>query len=396
MSTPIFHKVVPVIEVRKEPSPEPLPAPKVLVIDDCEQLRGVLSEVLSTQGFEVIATESADEALEVLHSDTPDVILCDIMMPGTDGIKFNSVLRERSEWCQIPFIFLTALSDPDDVRVGKTLGCDEYVTKPFDPLDLGAVIRGKVKLARERKKGKAEEIEKYRRRIVHTLSHEFRTPLVAINTGAELLLDQKNSLKDEQVKKLLTSIQRGGVRLQRLVEDFMVLQQIESGSAAAAAERLRRTCSMVGIATGAIELFVDNTVDPELCITLNVEGEDPRRAPLISVYESQVSSAIGRLLSNAYKFGGATKQITLTVCTTEEEVSAIIRDRGPGLAPEVAARACEMFSQIDREKLEQQGCGLGLTIASCFTKLNNGSLEFKKPEDGVGLEVVVKFPRVSA
>ena len=91
-------------------------------------------------------------------------------------------------------------------------------------------------------------------------------------------------------------------------------------------------------------------------------------------------------------FGGADEKITVTLTEVEGSVSLTIRDRGPGLDAELLGRAMEGFSQIDREKNEQQGAGLGLTIASYYTELNGGHLELNTAEDGVGLAAKLTFP----
>jgi len=99
---------------------------------------------------------------------------------------------------------------------------------------------------------KENDIRKFQRRMIETLSHEFRTPLVSINVGSELLLEQQ--LPDEQAKSVLRSIARGGARLQRLVEDFLLVQQIESGSLQAVA-RLKSDCDLKQIISEILEKF---------------------------------------------------------------------------------------------------------------------------------------------
>lgn len=365
----------------------------VLVVDDCANIRMVLEEVLRSSELNIITAATANEALGILESERPDVIVSDIMMPETDGYTLQQRVREHPEWAQIPFIFLTALSDPTEIRVGKARGCDEYLTKPFDPEDLRAVVRGKALIAKERREKNKQQFEGYRKRVIHTLSHEFRTPLVAINTGAELLLDRSTAFEEQQFKQLLESIHRGGLRLQRLVEDFMSLQQIETGSAQKVAERLRQRIDLETLAKECIDYYLDLTQNPSLLIELRSDlgaGEEA----FVEVYDAQIHNIISRLLSNAHKFGGSSFPALLMIRATMDTASLIVRDRGPGLPEMVVQNACELFSQINRDRLEQQGCGIGLTIASHYAKFNGGSLLFHSPFDGVGLAVELRLPRV--
>ena len=369
---------------------------KVLVVDDSDQILFVLEEVLRSEGFEVQRANGAQEALVNLRTNPPDVIISDIMMPDVDGFRFHELVKQSSEWCDIPFLFLTALSDPEEIRFGKQLGVDEYVTKPFDPTDLTATVRGKVLLSKRRKENAGELQDRFRKRIIHTLSHEFRTPLVAINTGTELLLEQREHIDASKLDRLLESIQRGGLRLQRLVEDFMTLQQIDSGTAASIAQRLRRKVLLPKVFEVGLDYFHEalhgETINLEV-IPMSDEMSD-KFPPMVHVYDTQVVSVIQRLLQNAHKFGGREKPITVTLLSNPTHASILIRDRGPGMSDVAVRQACELFSQIDRDLYEQQGCGLGLPIATYYTQLNDGELVFRSPADGMGLEVEIRFPRV--
>ncbi|MCC6954610.1 MAG: hybrid sensor histidine kinase/response regulator [Deltaproteobacteria bacterium] len=363
----------------------------VLVIDDSDQLLQVLDEVLTMQGFTVRTANSAQAAFDCLNSSRPDIILCDIMMPEIDGFRFHSEIKKNPEWCDIPFLFVSALSDPEEVRFGKQLGCDEYVTKPFDPIDLAATIRGKVAIAKIRQDKQKDSHERFRKRVIHTLSHEFRTPLVAINTGTELLLEQHEQLDPPRFERLLESIQRGGLRLQRLVEDFMTLQQIESGAAASIAQRFKRNTSIRKVVELAIENFRDQ-VRGEQCDIVFQQPEDASPA-MIAVYDVQVVNIIQRLISNALKFAGGAKPVVISMAVTNTTGSIFVRDFGPGLSEAIAQEACELFKQINRERIEQQGCGIGLSISRCFASLNGGELHFSSPTDGgEGLQVELRFP----
>jgi two-component system, sensor histidine kinase and response regulator len=365
----------------------------VLVVDDCPNLRTVLEEVLRSNDFIVRSAKDASEALWLMDSVDPDVVVSDIMMPEADGFSLQRSLREHPKWCHIPFIFLSALTEPEDVRAGKESGCDEYITKPFDPEDLKAAITGKATLAKQRRAKSEAEFEGYRKRIIHTLSHEFRTPLVAINTGAELLLDRAEDLEKEQFRKLLESVHRGGLRLQRLVEDFMSLQQIETGAAKKVAERLKRKSDIESLAKESIDFYADLRQDNSMLVEIRNEIANGERV-VVDVYDAQVHSILSRLLSNAHKFAGATYPASLIIRATMDTASLIVRDHGPGMKEELALNACELFSQLDRDKLEQQGCGIGLTIATHYALYNGGKLFFHTPYDGIGLAVELRLPRV--
>ena len=114
----------------------------------------------------------------------------------------------------------------------------------------------------------------------------------------------------------------------------------------------------------------------------------------VLVYSTHVVDAIRRIIENAFKFAGKDDPTEISVTQDGEELVLHVRDHGPGLPKGVMDQARDIFSQINREKLEQQGCGLGLSIATYFTRINGGTLLFTTPGDNAGLEVLLRFPSV--
>ncbi len=117
----------------------------ILVVDDNPDLVDGVKLTLEMEGFQVLAATSGQQALEVLGRITPDLILADIMMPNLDGYQLYIRVHNDSRWVHVPFIFLTAKTSKEDIRKGKEMGADDYITKPFDPQDLVAAVRGKLK-----------------------------------------------------------------------------------------------------------------------------------------------------------------------------------------------------------------------------------------------------------
>jgi DNA-binding response OmpR family regulator len=117
---------------------------KILVVDDTRNVQVLLSDFLSSQGFEILAAYDGREALEVVHSAAPDLILLDIMMPRMDGYQFITHLRRESS---IPVIMITAKQQEGDVIRGFELGADDYITKPFRMRELLVRMRAVLRRA---------------------------------------------------------------------------------------------------------------------------------------------------------------------------------------------------------------------------------------------------------
>lgn len=112
--------------------------PRVLLVDDDEEIRAMLASTLSFSGFETSLAEGALEALAAISSDPPDVIVLDVMMPLMDGFELAHLIRDRD--ARIPIIFLSARDGVDDRVRGLRLGGDDYLVKPFNAIELVARI----------------------------------------------------------------------------------------------------------------------------------------------------------------------------------------------------------------------------------------------------------------
>lgn len=119
----------------------------ILVIDDNNDLRENTAEILELAGYKTITAENGKKGVEAAVKEKPAVIVCDIMMPELDGYGVLHLLRKNPDTQNIPFIFLTAKTERSDFRKGMEMGADDYVTKPFDDIELLNAIEVRLKKA---------------------------------------------------------------------------------------------------------------------------------------------------------------------------------------------------------------------------------------------------------
>jgi DNA-binding response OmpR family regulator len=108
----------------------------VLVVDDDPVILKLLEVNFEMEGFTVLVAHDGEEGIDVARSNQPDVIVSDIMMPKKSGLELVVALKEDTSTSEIPIILLSAKAQNADVRTGLEAGADDYVTKPFEPLDL--------------------------------------------------------------------------------------------------------------------------------------------------------------------------------------------------------------------------------------------------------------------
>jgi DNA-binding NarL/FixJ family response regulator len=118
---------------------------RILVIEDEPEMRRNLVTILRLENYEVLAAEHGRAGVETARREKPDLILCDVMMPEMNGYEVLDALRADATTLAIPFIFLTAKGEKNDVRGGMNLGADDYLTKPVTKVDLLQTIRARLK-----------------------------------------------------------------------------------------------------------------------------------------------------------------------------------------------------------------------------------------------------------
>lgn len=112
--------------------------PKILVCDDDREIVEAINIYLSSEGFDVVPAYDGAQALEILENEDIDLLVLDVMMPGMDGIRTTLKIRETSA---IPIIILSAKSEDQDKILGLNIGADDYLTKPFNPMELVARVK---------------------------------------------------------------------------------------------------------------------------------------------------------------------------------------------------------------------------------------------------------------
>ncbi len=173
---------------------------KILIIEDDDHLRESTAEFIGEEGFEVITARNGLLGIQKTIEHLPDLIICDITMPKMDGYDVYKILKENYSTSLIPFIFLTAKVEKEDLRLGMQIGADDYITKPFDYRDL--IISIKTRLEKNEKLLNAGE-DKYKSILENTLVGVFMLKDNIINycnhKFAKLMDTKKESLEHKNI-----------------------------------------------------------------------------------------------------------------------------------------------------------------------------------------------------
>ncbi len=366
---------------------------KILVVEDAQALRRDIIEMLGYEGYDVEGAENGLVGVERARTYHPDLIICDIMMPGMDGFGVLETLRADPATSTIPFIFLTARTERMDMRHGMELGADDYLTKPFTAAELISTVQTRLNKHVEVVKKAEDKISALRSNILLALPHELRTPLNVILGFSDLMMMDAEGMEPGRVSDIARYINNAAMRLYRMVENYLLYMQLELVAQKPDHQRILQE----GICPNPRSTIEEHAKhwarhphppseprDQDLQLDLIDSGS-------LAIAEEYVKKIIEELIDNACKFSEVGTPIHVSTERKGSHLAVRVFDSGLGMSGEQIA-AVGAYMQFDRRLYEQQGTGLGLAICKQLAELHGGA--FSSP--GHGTTVTALLPLASA
>lgn len=346
------------------------PATTILVVEDNIDLNMAICEILESYNFVAHSAKDGFDALNWLKEHKPDMILCDIMMPGMDGYTLLKHTRSDTDLRTLPFIFLTARTSVADQRLAKEIGIEDYLTKPVDSNDLIAAINNALRRRQIMQDEMQKQMDLLRDRIVAILQHEFRTPLTFVLGYSEYLLDvTKGQFNIDELRTSAAAILDGGRRLQQLIETFLLLAELQN-----------RTLKPEDVIRIDPNVLMGETLQEceKWLREAGLAAELQLSSSTVAIHadSEMLREALRRLLDNAVRYRRAdSKTVWLSVEVVSTYVGLRVRDEGRGIPPEMVERFATPFEQVDRDNRTEPGAGLSLALIRHVAHLHGGTLE---------------------
>ncbi|MEZ0609065.1 response regulator [Fibrella sp. WM1] len=350
---------------------------QILLIEDDTQIRENIKELLTLRGFRVETANNGRDGISQAMLLSPDLILCDIMMPEINGYQVLDVIRTNRAFATTPFIFLTAKSDPTDIRSGMNLGADDYLTKPFTFQSLLHTIDSRLKREELRKSALKTQMETYRNTLTTVSAHEYNTPLTGIIGFSSILINDYQRYTLDEAVSMMTMIKLSGLRLKRSLDNSRLMNTLMSLDPTQKAYTHFSTGStvvthqLVESYLQAVRHRLDRSVPYELAIQsapLGLSGENLR-------------ICLEELIDNAIKFSDQTQPIQISGAPDGALYRFTFVNKGQPFRPEFSSQIAP-YQQFERGQYEQQGFGLGLAIVKKILELNQGRLVIDSPAEG--------------
>jgi two-component system sensor histidine kinase/response regulator len=354
---------------------------KILVVDNDPSILALVSATLQMDGHIVQAMSNARQALQSMTAHPPDLIISDVNMPEMDGYQFYAAVRENSAWLQIPFIFLSANAGTRFLHQGYATGADLYLLKPVRSEDLRIAVNARLKRGDELSHAAEEKIEETKKQLLRIFSHELRTPLSFVKGYLGFLEEGVPPSRD-----ILDPMRAGMDRLENLINDLILVFNLESESPRRMLQKYGQPVPLKSPLYDAILRVQPLAVDKEITFFKRISEEHQ----VWGLYD-YLQDIFYRVLDNAVKFSAVGKSVVVSKRVQDGEAAIYIQDEGIGISSQNHTSIFKKFNQIDRQRMEQQGVGLGLAITERLVALHNGRITLTKNDAG-GTTVKISFP----
>ena len=367
---------------------------KVLVVDDEPGIRSGIERILRNYhvgfpfmdedfAFEIIEAETGELAMELIHSENPDIILLDNKLPGIQGIEVLEKINQQK--LDAAVMMITSYASLDIAVKATNFGAYNFVPKPFTPQELKSSIDNIAKhlfLKRMTKKMK-QEGKQIRFQFLSVLSHELKSPLNAIEGYLCIMEEQQVG---EKIEDYQTMIERSLIRIKgmrNLIVDLLDLTKLESG---------KKQRELKSVDVNELVKLAMHTVEP-MAIQRNVKVHlDVNGSPEMTADPDEIEIILNNLLSNAVKYNREGGEVNVHIRNGGPKMTIKVEDTGIGISDEDKDKLFREFTRIKTaETRDITGSGLGLSITKGMVEQYGGEIDVQSTP-GEGSVFTVTLP----
>jgi two-component system, sensor histidine kinase and response regulator len=348
----------------------------ILVVDDNEMNVELLSNMLERYHYRVMTCLNGQEAIKIVQTEKPEIILLDINMPQMSGYEVCRRIKSEPESSDIPVIFISALDDTENIVQGFDAGGVDYILKPFKFREVLARVDTQLTLYRQKRKieellqrerQQFETMDGFRKQFIGSATHDLKNPLFVVSGYTDMLEMLPIIRENEQAKGFIRSIRRGVTKMNQLVRDMLDLLQLE-----AAGELNKSPRDFAQFLNEAVQDMRPRAEDKKL----NFVVYPPDEAATIQIDVDRMGRVMDNLVSNAIKYTPERGSVEVIGKVGHTTVVIEIVDTGLGIPAESLPNIFQPFERVTSEEhMVQEGTGLGLTIVKTIVEQHEGKVE---------------------
>lgn len=352
--------------------------PLILLVDDDPGSLKVMSGLLS-EAYRISATNSGQTCLLALKSLRPDLIICDVLMPDLDGFSLCRSIKSDPAYADIPLIFLTSLTQADELLAGFAAGAVDYLTKPVHAAELLARVQThtELKRARDRQLETSRHLEVLNHRLealnaekdhlLGIVAHDLRNPISAIFT-AQHMLSSRAAAGEALSARLFEIIEKACFSADSLIQELLEMAELDSPDSALQLQPVQGNLFLQDIIASFQNQFDDKGI--------HLLAVYPAAELTLRLNPVKMSRALGNLLQNALKFTASGGSVTVSLSQTDYKVIFTVQDTGIGIPEALQPRLFDKFTSARRRGLAgEKAHGLGMYITRGIVQRHEGNIE---------------------
>ena len=362
---------------------------KILIVDDVVSNVLLLKILLSNEGFQVCTANNGRLCIEQARTESPDLILLDVMMPDLSGFDTAVILKKDPDLKDIPIIFLTALNSPSDLVKGFSVGASDFLSKPFNKEELLVRVMHQIEFLAAKRTVVRQNRElmatiNNRDKMYSVIAHDLRSPMASIRMVLNLVVA---SLSPEQIGSelfdLLDKANRESEDVHDLLDNLLKWTKSQTGRL----NVLLQDLDLNDIIPGVVDIFEMIAVTKKIKLTYSGSSV------VVRADNDMLKTIVRNFMSNAIKFSPENSTIEITITSDADFARISVHDHGVGIASE---RLDTIFHKGDSTYGTdgEEGSGLGLLLCQDFARKIGGDVLVESVEgEGSTFSVLVPLKK---
>jgi signal transduction histidine kinase len=337
---------------------------KILIVDDVTKNIQLVASILKEVGYEIYYALDGPMALEQLKRETFDLILLDVMMPGMDGFEVCEKIKEKTEYADIPIVFLTAKADIESIKHGFKIGGVDYITKPFNREELLARVKTHLRIQQHRKE--LQSLNATKDRFFSIIAHDLKSPFNQLLGLSELIESLAAKSDDEEIRNMALLINESAKKGKDLLENLLDWSRNQTGSISFNPTDV----SLKVLVDDILEMTRYYAKQKSIEINLNIPED-----LMVVADENMLKTVMRNLLTNAIKFTPNRGIIQVGATRGQDHIHITVRDNGVGIKPEILPKLFRIDQNpTTKGTSEEKGTGLGLILCKEFVDMHKGKI----------------------
>jgi signal transduction histidine kinase len=367
---------------------------RILSVDDNQTSLYVRGRILTAAGFDILSASSGQQAIDLVHKHSPDLVLLDVHLPDIDGVEVCRRLKSSGVSIIVIQISATSVAVPQATE-SLNNGADAYLSEPVDPDVLVATVRAMLRLRKSEKDLAAanEELatlnQELRRsnedleQFAFLASHDLQEPLRTVTTYVQLIQEETAGRFDANDQQYFAAVLGGAERMRHLIDALLIYSQVRDGSKRAGIVNMNDVVAL------AVE-HLDGRI-LEAGATVNVS----RDLPLVQGDASQLVRVVQNLISNAIKYAMPNQPVSIDIYAGQSSGSMcqiFVHDDGSGIAPAYHNLIFMPFKRLHGADIP--GAGIGLAVCRRIIEGHGGRIAVES-EENAGATFSFTLPTVN-